>query len=180
MDILYSLFGTVWGYRRLRTTYKTFPYTPPQISPALLRHSHCWLLPVSPRVRCRYLIMAYRATPRASSPPVFGPQLQSPWSPLSLGQEPPGAFSGPHSPILCSQPESGPGSAPSSCPRGAVLCVPGCSRGRPPGLLPGPAPHFWGSCSSIFLLFYRHPLASWHPHHPQLLARHSSIPAVVP
>ena len=69
MDILYSLFGTVWGYRRLRTTYKAFPYTPPQISPALLRHSHFWLLPVSPRVRCRYLIMAYRAAPRASSPP---------------------------------------------------------------------------------------------------------------
>ena len=180
MDILYSLFRTVWGYRRLRTTYKAFPYTPPQSSPALLRHSHFWLLPVSPRVRSRYLIMAHRAAPRASSPPSLVLSCSLLGRPCPSGRSPQGL----------SQARTRPSCARSlrvvlarlrpALPEGPCCAHPDAPMGPPPGLLPGPAPHFWGSCSSIFLFFYRHLLASRHPHYPHLLARHSSIPAVVP
>ena len=66
------------GYRRLRTKYKEFLYPLPQSNPALLRRLHFWLLTISPRVRCRYLVMAYRPATRASSPPSLLPQPQSP------------------------------------------------------------------------------------------------------
>lgn len=70
-----ELFG---GYRRLRTKYKESPYPLPQSNPALLRRSHFWLLPVSPRVRGRCLVMAYRPATRASSPLSLLPQPHSP------------------------------------------------------------------------------------------------------
>lgn len=112
--------------------------------------------------------------------PVFGPQ--SPWSPLSLWQEPPEAFSGLHSPgapcarglrELLAQLRP-------AVPEGPCCAHPDAPVGPPPGLFPGPRPPPLGSCASICLFFYRHLLASCHPHHPHLLARPSSIPAVVP
>ena len=80
----------IWN-QRLRAKCKEFPYTPPQSNPALLRLSHFCLLPVSPRVRCRRLIKACRAAPRAASPPslvlsLLGRPCPSGRSPQRLSQ----------------------------------------------------------------------------------------------
>lgn len=76
--------------------------------------------------------------------PVFSPSAAvSLVTPCPSGGSPPGAFLGPHFSrcIVGTRPESGPGSALSSPPQGAVLCVPGRSRGSsswPPSRPPRP------------------------------------------